>query len=67
MTFHDVRVQILDLTAAHGIDEVQQVIFRAVCEELLDLLAVIVVSPSTAFFSASEIPALAMHDLIPLK
>ncbi len=63
MTVLDVRVQVLGFTASHDIDKVVQMIFRPVCEELLNFLTVIVISPSTARFSAGEVSALAMYDV----
>ncbi len=63
MTIPDIRVQVLEFTAAHDVDKVMQMIFRPVCKELFNFLAVIVISPSTALFSAGKVSALAMHDI----
>ena len=63
MTIPDVCVKVLEFTATHDVDKVMQMLFRPVCEELLNFPAIIVKSPSAASFSAGKVSALAMHDI----
>ena len=63
MSLPDVCVQVLQFAAAHSINKVLLVVFCTAAYELPDSIAVLVIGPAPAKFSAGEIPTLAMDDI----
>ncbi len=58
----DVGVQLLAIVVAHGLDEVLVMPGATAADELLDLLAMVVIDPAAAI-ATSEVAAFALHEV----